>query len=118
MEQVVEPPRTPKALLAAVIGMGVLIVFGTITLVAIIIHRMNSHPATAALPVHVPLQDAALPAPALPPGTKILSMARVQDNLLALHILENGMTEKVLLWDVNAHTLTQGLLLPPAAPQP
>lgn len=114
MAQVEEPPRTPKALLAAVIGMGVLIVVGTVTLVGVIIHRMNAHPPQTALPASVPLQENALPAPTLAPGSKLLGMARVQDDLLALHVSENG-HDKIVLWQVSTHKLMQGLTLPPAA---
>jgi len=115
VDKVEEPPRTPKALLAAVIGMGVLIVVGTVTLVGVIIHRMNSQHTPAVLPASVPLQDTALPAPSLAPGSKLLSMARVQDDLLALHISENGQ-DKIMLWQVSTHKLMQGLTLPPARP--
>lgn len=115
MAQVEEPPRTPKALLAAVIGMGVLIVVGVVTLVGVIIHRMNTHPTQTSLPTGVPLQESTLPTPTLAPGSKLLSMARVQDDLLALHISENGQ-DKIVLWQVSTHKLMQGLTLPPATP--
>ncbi|MGO3517419.1 MAG: DUF6476 family protein [Acetobacter cibinongensis] len=117
MDQLEEPPRTSKALLAAVIGMGVLIVAGTVTLVGVIIHRMNSHPAPPALPAALPLQDATPEAapPTLPAGTRLLSVTRVQDGLLALHVTENGQ-DKILLWQVNAHKILQGLSAPAPAP--
>lgn len=37
--------KTPKALLVAVIGMGVLIVVGVVVLAGVLIHRMSSKPA-------------------------------------------------------------------------
>lgn len=40
--------KTPKALLVAVIGMGVLIVVGVVVLAGVLIHRMSSKPAPLA----------------------------------------------------------------------
>ena len=48
--------RTPRALLAAVIGMGVLIVVGTAFLIGVIMHRMNGGGHHA--PPGVPLVEA------------------------------------------------------------
>ncbi|KXV61458.1 hypothetical protein AD948_01585 [Acetobacter senegalensis] len=115
-EIVEETPGTPKALLAAVIGMGILIIAGTITLVWVILHRMNAGPTHPSLPASVPLQEDAQGPVTLPPGTRLLSMARVQDDLLALHVSENGQ-DKVLLWQVSTHRLRSGLILPtPSTP--
>ena len=107
-------PRTPKALTAAVIIMGVLIIVGTVTLVGLIIHRIGHHSnAQSALPVHVPLQDAVTTQTELPPGTTLTGMTRVQDDLLALQVNENG-EQKILLWQVSTRRLLPGLTIPAA----
>lgn len=106
-----QTPGTSKALLGAVIGMGLLIVAGTVTLVGVIIHRMNAGPAHPALSAHIPLQDAPHTPLSLPAGTRLISMTRVEDNLLALHVSENG-HEKVLLWRVSTQSLLPGLDVP------
>lgn len=113
-----ETPGTPKALLVAVIGMGVLIIAGTVTLVGVILHRMNAGPTPLPLPLPatIPLQDNGQAAVTLPPGTRLISMARVRDDLVALHVSENGQ-DKVLLWRVSAHAIYPGLEFPaPSAP--
>lgn len=111
-----ETPGTPKALLVAVIGMGVLIIAGTVTLVGVILHRMNAGPTPPPLPATIPLQDNGQAAVTLPPGTRLISMARVRDDLVALHVSENGQ-DKVLLWRVSARAIYPGLELPaPSAP--
>ncbi|KXV78636.1 MULTISPECIES: hypothetical protein [Acetobacter] len=105
-----QTPGTPKALMAAVIGMGILIVVGTLGLVGVIIHRMGSHtPSTSAAlsAPAVPLQDA--PArPVLPAGTHLISMARVRDDLLALHVSTNG-EDRILLWQVSTGRILPGI---------
>jgi len=107
-------PRTPKALTAAVIIMGVLIIVGTVTLVGLIIHRIGHHSnAQSALPAHVPLQDAVTTQTELPPGTTLTGMTRVQDDLLALQVNENG-EQKILLWQVSTRRLLPGLTIPAA----
>lgn len=116
-----QTPGTPKALMAAVIGMGILIVLGTGGLVGVIIHRMGAHPppAGAALSAPpVPLQNATTP-PTLPAGTRLISMTRVQDGLLALHINDVGQ-DRILLWQVGTDHLIPGVegALAPARPTP
>lgn len=105
-----QTPGTPKALMAAVIGMGILIVVGTVGLVGVIIHRMGSHTPSAGPTLSapaVPLQDA--PAhPVLPAGTHLISMARVRDDLLALHVSTNG-EERILLWQVSTGRILPGI---------
>lgn len=121
-----QTPGTPKALMAAVIGMGILIVVGTLGLVGVIIHRMGSHappaPKALSLPA-VPLQDAATP-PALPAGAHLVSMTRIQEGLMALHVTENGQ-DRILLWQLGADHLTLGVTqaepdrsAPPTGPAP
>ncbi|GAN69539.1 hypothetical protein [Acetobacter orleanensis] len=105
-----QTPGTPKALMAAVIGMGILIVVGTVGLVGVIIHRMGAHkpPIDAALSLPpVPLQTAAT-LPVLPPGARLMSMARVREGLMALHINEVG-RDRILLWHVGSDHLIPGV---------
>lgn len=105
-----QTPGTPKGLMAAVIGMGLLIVVGTVALVGVIIHRMGSHtpPSGTAITARaVPLQNAAAP-PVLPAGTRLISMARVQDGLMALHIADNGQ-DRILLWQIGTDHLILGV---------
>lgn len=109
--------RTPRALLAAVIGMGVLIVVGTAFLIGVIMHRMNggghsappgvplveapSAPATSKVPplaaglevppVHLPLGE----------GEHLLGLTRVQDGLVALHV-SGPHGDRVVLWQVGS----------------
>lgn len=106
-----QTPGTPKALMAAVIGMGILIVVGTVTMVGVIIHRMGAHKPPVSLAVSapaVPLQDIAAAHPALPAGTHLINMARVQDDLLALHVSANG-EDRILLWQVSTGRLLPGV---------
>ena len=95
--------RGTRALLALVIGMGVLIVIGTTALLVIVVHRLaHPHPAplsSAAAPV---TPGVALPALAHePPGTRITAMARQSDTLLAI-ALTGGGPDRVLVWDLAA----------------
>ncbi|AOW46918.1 hypothetical protein A4S02_09235 [Acetobacter ascendens] len=105
--------KTPKALLMAVIGMGVLIVVGVVVLAGVLIHRMSGKPTPANLPP-VALSDATpsanLPTAhaTLPAGEQLLSVTRVRDNVLALHVTKNGQ-DRILLWDVPTGQLRTGL---------
>ena len=69
-----------------VIGMGVLIVAGTVTLVALVVQRAGG--------------EAALPPPTLgqPPDTRMLSLATVEGRLAVLVVRPDG-SERVLLVD-------------------
>jgi hypothetical protein len=115
--------RTPRALLGAVIGMGVLIVVGTAFLIGVILHRMNGGGHQA--PPGVPLVEAPpVPASAMGPGRAgpnvpvvhlplgadehLLGMTRVQDGLIALHV-SGPHGERVLLWQVGAGQVRPGL---------
>lgn len=115
--------RTPRALLGAVIGMGVLIVVGTAFLIGVILHRMNGGGHQA--PAGVPLVEApSVPASTMVPGSvglgvpvvhlplgadeHLLGMTRVQDGLVALHV-SGPHGERVLLWQVGAGRVRPGL---------
>lgn len=105
--------KTPKALLVAVIGMGVLIVVGVVVLAGVLIHRMSSKPTQPSLPP-VALSDN-IPSPNMPPahamlpaGVQLLSVTRVQDNVLALHVTEHGQ-DRILLWNVLTGQVRTGL---------
>ncbi|MCX2561876.1 hypothetical protein OQ252_10775 [Acetobacter farinalis] len=110
MEQM-QAPGTPKGLMAAVIGMGILIVVGTGALVGVIIHRMGAHTSPATLAASAPAGgeqiSSTTPLP-LPAGSRLVSMTHVQDDLLALHILENG-KDRILLWQVSSGRVRPGL---------
>jgi hypothetical protein len=69
-----------------VVGMGVLIVAGTVTLIALIVMRVGG--------------EAALPPASLgqPAGTRMLSLASAEGRLAVLVARPDG-SERVLLWD-------------------
>ncbi|MBB2201314.1 hypothetical protein [Gluconacetobacter tumulisoli] len=97
-----------KALLAAVIFMGVLLAVGSLVLVGVLVHRI-SHPrhdvvASGATPAPV------VPAPPMsgdygnlvldePAGTRITGMTRQADTLLAIS-LSGGGGDRIVLWDL------------------
>lgn len=109
MEMQDEGAVVSPVLKALVIGMGILIVLGTAGLVGVIIHRM-SHPSTTGLSV----VSAAVPgAPLLlsePEGTRILSMTRMNDHLLAVQLTGGG-ADRVVLWDVTRNGVAGRLAL-------
>lgn len=97
-----------RALLAAVIGMGVLLAVGSLVLVGVLVHRI-SHPrdsATDAAAGTAPAVTQMLPAADVgrlvldePAGTHIVSLARQGDALLAV-ALTGGGADRVILWDL------------------
>lgn len=99
--------KTPKALMAAVVGMGVLIIVGVMALVGVVIHRMGGphHPAIA---TSIPLTDMHTAHLALGPDEHMLSMTRVHDDLLAIHIASRGQ-ERIMLWNVTTGQVLPGL---------
>ena len=99
--------KTPKALMAAVVGMGLLIIAGGVILVGVVIHRMNS-PQHPAIGTTIPLTDARTAHLALGSEEHLLSMARVRDDLLALHIAGKGQ-ERIMLWNVVTGQIQPGL---------
>jgi hypothetical protein len=97
--------RGLRALLAAVIIMGVLIVLGSATLIAVIIGRATHRTPHANAPV-MPSAGATAGdvAPVLvlgqPPGTRIASVTRQSDTLLAVALTGGGIADRLLIWDL------------------
>ena len=88
--------RGTRALLAAVIVMGVMILVGTGALVGVIASRAMHPPRPAAL-------SAGIMPPTLldqPPGTRIASVARQSDTLLAVTLSGGGIGDRLLIWDI------------------
>ncbi|MFT9441350.1 MAG: hypothetical protein ABF593_06260 [Acetobacter papayae] len=114
--------RTPRALMVAVVGMGVLIVVGTALLIGVILHRMNGGDHKA--PAGVPLVEAT-PAPTgpgapvvhLPLGVDehLLGLTRVQDGLVAIQV-SGPHGDRVLLWQVGTGQVRPGLDTAVSAP--
>lgn len=95
--------RGMRALTAVTIFMGVLIVVGTGALIAIIVHRSVSAPATpgTAGPATLRLDE--------PAGTRIAAIAAVGDRL-ALE-LQGGGTDRVVLVDPRSGAVTGRITL-------
>lgn len=108
-----------RGLLAAVIGMGMLLAVGSLVLVGVLIHRI-AHPQSAA--VARPAAEAAmLPADDFgalvlgePAGTHVTGMTRQDAGLLAV-ALAGGGPDRILLWDV-PHRRIVGRLVMNTAP--
>ncbi|MBA5727409.1 hypothetical protein CPA56_05370 [Bombella sp. TMW2.1889] len=102
------PPRTPKALVAAVIIMGVMIVLGTVLLVGIIIHRMMNHSSASPAPAAPGLSRAAagpasLAGPALlklprQADEQVMAVTARPDGLLAIMLKTGQGDARILLW--------------------
>ena len=93
--------RGARALLALVVAMGVLIVFGTAALVAVIVHRLT-HPDIVTADGAPSVAAIAAPAAVLagePTGTRITALARLSDTRLAI-ALAGGGPDRVLVWDL------------------
>jgi len=106
--------RGTRALVALVVAMGVLIVVGTTGLIVVIVHRLaHPHPATVAAamsPVVPGSDEAALRGE--PSGTRITSIIRQSDSLLAI-ALTGGGADRVLVWDLTTgRALTEIRLAP------
>ncbi|MFT8419445.1 MAG: hypothetical protein ABF636_11550 [Acetobacter sp.] len=99
--------KTPKPLMAAVVGMGVLIIAGLVVLVGVVIHRMNT-PHQPGLPASIPLTDARTAQLPLGPEEHLLTMTRVHDGLMALHIASKE-HERIMLWNVTTGQVQTGL---------
>lgn len=78
-----------RALKALVIGMGVLIVAGTVTLVVLLVQRAGGVAPSAALPSAASLNQ--------PPGTRLVGIAAL-DHRLAVALTGPG-GDRVVLWD-------------------
>ncbi|MGY6769205.1 hypothetical protein [Komagataeibacter xylinus] len=108
-----------RALLAAVIGMGVLLFLGSLALVGVLVHRMMhpAPPAKPALAVAAPMAPAPDMAaqPALvvdePPGTTVRSVTARADGLLAVALTGGGVAERIIVWDPATRRITARLVL-------
>lgn len=85
-----------RALKIVTIGMGVLIVFGTMTLVGIIVHRITSRGAPEATAT-APVPATAAAALDEPEGTRIAAIAAVNDRLAVQ--LQGGGADRIVLVD-------------------
>ena len=115
------PPRTPKALVAAVIIMGVMIILGTVLLVGIIIHRMMNHsatPSTAASPVA--MQAVAGPSSLAGPALlklprhadeQVMAVTARPDGALAVTLRDGQGDARILLWQPEQARLVAELTL-------
>ncbi|MCQ0040952.1 MAG: hypothetical protein NF693_01600 [Bombella sp.] len=120
------PPRTPRALVAAVIIMGVMIILGTVLLVGIIIHRMMNHSSASPAPAASELSRAAA-GPAFLAGPALLKLPRQADEqvmavtarpdgLLAVTLKTGQGDARILLWQPEQARLVAELdLTGPAA---
>ncbi|MBY4640102.1 hypothetical protein K6L44_08910 [Gluconacetobacter entanii] len=110
-----------RALLAAVIGMGVLLAVGSLVLVGVLVHRI-SHPRDSA---PEPVQAAAgTGAQAVlpqdlgrlvldePAGTHVTSLARQGDTTLAV-ALTGGGADRVIIWDLARNRIIGRLQVSP-----
>ncbi len=99
------PPRTSKALVAAVIIMGVMIILGTVLLVGIIIHRMMNHAATPSTPAtaQTMMGPSSLAGPALltlprHADEQIMAVTARPDGALAVTLRDGQGNARILLW--------------------
>jgi hypothetical protein len=98
--------RGVKALLTAVIVMGVMIVLGTAVLISAVVSRTMHKPPSAGATAAV--------APALllaqPSGTRITSVTRQSDTLVVVGLAGGG-GDRLLVWDVVAGRVVGRLAL-------
>ncbi|WP_229709308.1 DUF6476 family protein [Bombella favorum] len=97
------PPRTPRALVAAVIIMGMMIILGTVLLVGIIIHRMMNHSASPSAAVQTMAGPSSLAGPALLKlprhvGEQVMAVTARPDGALAVTLRDEQGNARILLW--------------------
>ncbi|WP_075631502.1 hypothetical protein [Novacetimonas hansenii] len=103
-----------RALLAAVIGMGIVLAVGSLVLVGVLAHRISHPRATAPATAPVTTTMAVLPQDLgrlvldEPAGTHVTSIARQADMALAV-ALTGGGADRVIIWDL-AHNRIIGRL--------
>lgn len=97
-----------RGLMAAVIGMGVLIVVGTGALVAVIVHRL-AHPSGAVPPLPDAEKTVALHEPA---GTQIAQTEWRDADLVAVRLTGGG-PDRVVIWNVRTGQIAARLQLVP-----
>ncbi|KAB8123491.1 hypothetical protein D3W54_03910 [Komagataeibacter medellinensis] len=108
-----------RALLAAVIGMGVLLFIGSLVLVGVLVHRMM-HPRPA---VQSDAQVAALPARPMEggiqapllldeaPGTHVASVTAQSDGLLAIGLSGGEVADRIVIWDPAGQRIVARLVI-------
>lgn len=109
--------RGMKALLAAVIVMGVMIVVGTAVLISVVVSRATHRPSLASASIaDGPPQPGGAAVAALsldqPPGTRIVSVVRQSDTLLAVSLAGGG-PDRLLVWDVAGGRVVARLTMNP-----
>ncbi|AOX17482.1 hypothetical protein [Kozakia baliensis] len=88
-------PPVSRGLMAVVIGMGVLIVIGTVVLLGVIVHRL-SHPAShAATPLASAVSNTSLP---VSPGSRLVGATARADGTLAV-ILARPEGDRLVIWN-------------------
>lgn len=100
-------PPVSRVLMAAVIGMGVLIVLGTATLVGVVVTRAL-HPH-AAIPATAAARELALP---VATGTRVGALAARPDGTIAVTLMSPG-GDRVVIWDPAAGRTVASLFLTP-----
>lgn len=109
--------RGTRALLAAVIVMGVMILLGTAVVIGVVISRAIHRPQASSLVAAAapPRVDRAAPAPPTvldqPPGTRIISVTRQSDTLLAVTLGGGGGSDRLLIWDTATGHVVASLAL-------
>ncbi|EHH67475.1 hypothetical protein [Gluconobacter morbifer] len=98
-DQTHSEPQTPKALIAAVIIMGVLIIFATFGLIGVVAYRFLHPHKTAPSPVMASLSSGATPRLALPlaEGEHITAVTSRPDGMMAITLSGPGQA-RLLLW--------------------
>ncbi|AHI24406.1 hypothetical protein BGC31_00780 [Komagataeibacter xylinus] len=107
-----------RALLAAVIGMGVLLFIGSLALVGVLVHRMM-HPVPAPTAVAGPVTAPPVAASANAagdlvldeaPGTHVQAVTARPDGLLVV-VLTGGGADRVVVWDPSGRRIVARLVL-------
>ncbi|MUG90746.1 hypothetical protein [Bombella sp. ESL0385] len=97
------PPRPPRALVAAVIIMGVMIIVGAAALVGIIIYRIVHHVPTPVVRQEAPALSSSLSGPALLSlprrvGEQVTMMSARPDGALAVMLKDEQGNMRIVLW--------------------
>lgn len=109
-----------RALLAAVIGMGVLLFIGSLALVGVLVHRMMHPVATPATAVAGPVAAQPVVAGAdaagdlvmdEAPGTHVQAVTARADGLLAVVLTGGGVADRVVVWDPSGRRIVARLVL-------
>jgi|GEM_PF-1109206 len=107
-----EAPVVPRALMAAVIGMGIAIVVGVAVLIGVIVHRMGSGHGVSA-PVVVGRGQGENVRLAVPGGMRVTGMTARADGSVVVS-LRGDAGERVVIWDPVGGRIVATLALPGA----